>query len=532
MTPLVPLLVLALVACPFAEALASSPAPGLSDAELGHLRHFVKLARQEPADWSGWEAGDQLGMEAYRYQIAFMAYALALQQYHSVPAYRELYADTQARLLQRMLEKPVWEFWEEVSKSQAWHDPDWEGPQPGWRDPVREKNIMYSGHVVHMAALHEMLYRDFRWDLPGALTFRWDDDEAFVYDLPKLMTGLHRQMTTNPWGGIECEINAVFPECNQHPILAFRLFDHTHGTELFEGRKSFLALFERAPMVDPDTHEVVAYYRVKQDDVLSNRNPRLGFPKDLLVWPLVRLGWMTFDSPSACGWTGAFMHAWEPARVKEHYAVQREHHVLPEGEGARPSRDLSPELSVGYFATLAVEVGDTETAESLLAWADASYEPAWQDGALRYPRRPEADHPTHNLTGKLIALARSNRPNGLWRLHNQPWGDADFAHPLVEGIDFPRVLVRYAAWDAPAESLRLTLLPGEQPLERTRFRVSGLDPARSWRLLREDQPVAEVDWREPAPAPGVTVASPGVVEIALPLERELRYELRALPRSP
>jgi hypothetical protein len=540
----------ALLAClllgpPAAAGRQVAAAPrGLSDAELGHLREFVRLAFQDLDDWRGWEAKDQRGMEAYRYQAAFMAYALALQQYLSVPAYRELYQKTLARLIERMLQKPVWDYWQEVSQGSGWYDPDFTGPLPAVRDPVRDRNIMYSGHLVHMAALYEMLYRDFRWDLPGAFTFRWSADEAYAYDLPKLVTRIRNEMVAGP-GGVQCEPNLIFPECNQHPILAFKLFDHTHGTDLFAVHAYFLRFFETAPMVDPDTREVVAYYRVKQGDVLGDLNPRVGMPEDLAVWPLTRIGVMSFDSPSACGWTGAFMHGWNPDSVAANYPSQRAHHVIRDEAGVHPSRDLTDQLSVGYFATLAVEMGDEETAKELLDSADASYRPEWQEGRLVYPIRPrqiegltdrilgwvlwDRGTKTTHLTDKLIALARSDREGGIWQLHNRPFEDADFHHPLVAGVDFPRALVRLAYWDAEAETLHVTLLPGTVVRGATEFRLTGLDPARSWELRVDGTVIARVDdWKAGAVGEGVRVAEPGVLLVRTPLDRELRFTLRAL----
>jgi len=64
----------------------------LSEKELGHVLWLVKLAQQPPGDWSymgGLEEGQE-GLEAYRYQLGYMAYALAIAQYHKTPAYREM----------------------------------------------------------------------------------------------------------------------------------------------------------------------------------------------------------------------------------------------------------------------------------------------------------------------------------------------------------------------------------------------------------------------------------------------------------
>ena len=527
-------LVLATASTAAADPLTHADLPALDDADVGHLRQFITLARQAPDDWTGWEATDQFGMEAYRYQIAFITYTLALQQYHYTPAYRELYRDTMRRLMERMIQKPVWEFWETTSKTEKQYDPDWDGPIAGWRDPVRKQNIMYSGHVAHMATLYEMFYRDFRWDAPGALTFRWDEQEAFEYDLPKLMQVLHDQMANNPWGGIECEPNAVFPECNQHPVLAFMLYDHTRGTNLTAAAARFKELIDRAPMFDPETHEVVAWYRVKQGDVLSNSNPDVGMPQELLVRPMVWLGLVTFNSASACGWTGAFLHGWQPALVERHYPYQKAHHVKSDDTpiGIRLEMEkFAPQLGIGYFATLAAEVGDGETAEKLLAYADARYEPVWEHGRLRYPRRLEAKKfPTHNLTGKLLALARANRHDGIRQLHQEPWGDVHFRYPLLEGVDFPRVLVRQAHWDADGAALLFTLSPGAASGETT-FRITQLDPTRAYTLSRDGAPLARFQLNGDMPDTTVSAAGPDSVTVTTTLDATHQFRLHAEPHT-
>lgn len=114
----------------WSQGLTHETAPALTDEELGHLRHFAGLVRQDLDDWRGWEAEDQVGMEAYRFQIAFMTYALSLQQYHSVPAYRDLYSETIDRLILRMIQKPVWAYWENVSRASPDFDPVSNTPCP------------------------------------------------------------------------------------------------------------------------------------------------------------------------------------------------------------------------------------------------------------------------------------------------------------------------------------------------------------------------------------------------------------------
>ena len=77
--------------------------PALDDKELGHVRRFVKLARQLPGDWSG--MSDDLWAVSERtqqFQLAYMATALGLVQHQYTPAYRELYREAMHALIQKM----------------------------------------------------------------------------------------------------------------------------------------------------------------------------------------------------------------------------------------------------------------------------------------------------------------------------------------------------------------------------------------------------------------------------------------------
>lgn len=490
--------------------------PGLTDAELGHLRHFVSLARQDLDDWTGWDAMNQGGLEAFRYQIAFMTYALAFQQYHSVPAYRDLYQDTINLLIKRMIQKPVWEFWEEVSKGSADWDPDYVGGAEGTRDPVGEKNIMYSGHIVHMVALYESLYRDYRWSEKGALTFRWDSDQHFVYDMPSLVRIIHDEMMaprlpgSRDIGAMECEPNLVFPECNQHPTLAFMLFDRAHNTSFStEIQKALKAFFVDNGVYHPKTKHAAAYYRIKQDSVLHI--------------PLMSSG-------SADGWTGAFMHGWDPAYIESLYEKQRDDYIKRDAAtGAmRLSADPTPELGPGFFANLAVEIGDMETANLLFDYVDKNFGPVWEDGALHYTRQVDVKkNLVSNTSDKLIAMARSNRPNGIHKLHNQPWSGEDFTHPLLEKVDFPNVLVRQAYWDSEGETLRIALEPGAGGVASSTFRVTNLDPSRPYSVVLDGETVADIRWDDGQSGDAIRVIAPGTVELRVPIRAPVQLSLQA-----
>ena len=65
--------------------------PKLTEKELGHIRHLVRMAHQLPGDWSGFGSGWLLTERTMQFQVAFGAMTLALAQHQYTPAYRELY---------------------------------------------------------------------------------------------------------------------------------------------------------------------------------------------------------------------------------------------------------------------------------------------------------------------------------------------------------------------------------------------------------------------------------------------------------
>jgi hypothetical protein len=424
----------------FAVAADAGPAaidathyPSLSDKEIGHLRWIVKLAEQPPGDWShmgGAEPGQE-NMEAYRYQLGFMTYFLALAQYHKTPAYREVYQRAMDRLIQKMVRKDVWSYWPEVSKGGKAYDPDLKEFGPGWIDPVRDQNIMYSGHLLHMLGLYKMLYRDAKYH------------------------------------SVCCEINAVFPECNQHPILGLMLYDHVNRTDYSSVRESFKKVFYEKKFIDPTTHNAMAFYMVKQDKVVP------------------------ISSPAADGWTGAFMHAWDPKFIESHYPYQAKRHVKwhPDGTASAPDR-VHKLLGEAFFSILAKEIGDSKTAEGILAWADKNLNPSWQDGTLRFPRDDEKG--VTALVDNLLALARVNVGNGLWTLHNRPWDEDHLAKPYISRVEYPQAVVQQAYYDSAKDVLVATLAPGTRDTKSTSFAVNNLDASKVYSIIQDGRTLGQL----------------------------------------
>ncbi len=470
--------------------------PEIGDEEMGQLRWAFQMADRPLEDFSFMEGIDQYGMTAYRYCIAFMNYFLAVEQYHKLPAWPEYIQPRMDRFIRKIIQKPVWEFWAEISRGLPNLEPKLNRPYPEEHDPVVKRNIMYSGHVAHIIGLYETLYHDLKWEEPGSIVFEWSENEKFEYDYHKLNKVMYDQMRHNPSHCIECEPNACFPECNQHPILSFILYDHIHGTDLMEASEYFLDFFLEKEMIHPRTHETKIMYLIKQDLTFSNSNPRYKNPFDLIVTPAVSLGIVTVDSGSANGWTGTFMHPWQPEFIERHYPYQKENSLkVIDDERARLAVTWwEPQLKYGFFAMYAAEVGDFDTRDKLIRFADEKYEPVWEDGTLHYPYNTSRG--CTNLTGKLLAIARANPKDGFWKMHNQPFDDKHFKEPKVTEVDFPNVLLRRAIYDREKAALIVTTEPGAAGTGTKAFNVGNLDPGKTYTLMIDGKETSKIKGRK------------------------------------
>lgn len=482
---------------PAIPAIDPAAYPQIGTDEMGLLRWYLSLGDDPIADFSKIPAYDDKQTEgsSYRYSLAFMTYFLILEQYHKLPACSEIIQPRMDRLIRKMLDPQVWTYWANTSQGVELLEPLMNRPYPEQHDPVGDQNIMYSGHLGMMIAAYEMLYRDLKWSAPGAIVFTWSDTEQYVYDNYSLQKVMYDQMVNNSYHGIECEPNAVFPECNQHPILGFMLYDHVHGTKLAEARNLFLDFFLKRMMINPLTHETCVNYLVKQNIVVSQENPNFGNLASLYTIPEVLTGKMCLRSAAANGWTGAFMHAWQPEYIERHYPYQKKAHVIdPDSTSAHLDPNIEQatnQLATPFFALLAAEVGDTATRDKLIAWCKDFYLPTWENGMLHYPAEAPVNFnfsgeftPASNATtGALIACAMANTQNGVWQLVNKPFTDRNFLAPKVTGVNYPNVLLKRAIYDFEKEALVITTQSGAVQSGASSVTIGQLDPARTWELI-------------------------------------------------
>lgn len=119
--------------------------PNLDREQLGHIRHFHNLASQLNGDWNHMGSQEPLQefLDAYRFQIATMAYAAGAAHFHHQPILRSPYKVLFQRLIHKMLNRAVWGYWFNTSLGGTVTDPDLKELRKPWADPVVRENIMY-----------------------------------------------------------------------------------------------------------------------------------------------------------------------------------------------------------------------------------------------------------------------------------------------------------------------------------------------------------------------------------------------------
>ncbi|QYN23666.1 hypothetical protein [Amycolatopsis sp. DSM 110486] len=412
--------------------------PPLDRQQLGHLRHFDNLSRQFRNDWSFMQ-GKGTGQDdfgGYRFQLAYMAYALALTHRHRLPAAPGLFRATLRRLVEKILLPEVWLYWRDVSRGGAVVNAHLGDLKEEW-DPVVRDNIMYSAYVQSMALLHDYLFAADEFAAPGSLTFQhwsyfWGGEEKrFPYDRESLNDHIYWQMVENGYLGVACEPNCVFQICNQPAILGFRLHDLITGGNRAE--------------------EVVAGYERAWADF--GRLDESGHYNMMITADSKRVRPNEAPSPWVDAWCGALMNMWNRDFVHDGYPEQVKRFLVDGPHGtlsvrSAPAREvmgqpvITDTCDFGWVAAWASEMGDGTTLESLLAHADRFMNPTWREGGLYYPRNDTPADADGNRTdiepmsgNVLLGYARLNTPDGLWGLYTNPWPASHFAEPALTVVD-------------------------------------------------------------------------------------------------
>ncbi|MEP7246651.1 MAG: hypothetical protein ABI885_23635 [Gammaproteobacteria bacterium] len=490
--------------------------PALDAKEVGHVRRFVKLSRQLPGDWSG--MSDDLWAVAERtqqFQLAYMAAALGLVQHQYTPAYRELYREAMHALIQKMTLPDIWESWIQSSRAgTSTADPDAPDLAAGWLDPVARNNIMLKGYLLQAGALYEMLYRDGRYNRPDAFTFRyvantWGNGPVeFHYSLPDVAQIVHQEYVANNYEGVLCEPNRIFPACNQPPILGLINFDQVYGTKYAaEVMPRFAAAWVSKGYTNTVTKQNVRYIYARQKVFEEPGSPVLD------------------------GWSGAWMHAWNPELIATIYPGQRDLYVKNylSGGYAQAVPDANKamvSLGFGQVAFMAAEVGDTQSRQQLLDYAERNFNPKWEEGAYYYPRsddyKTDAQGNSHGVDSwsgnVLLALARLDKGSAFRTLYTQPWTREQLDAPQITEVDYLLTNVYQAYYDPAKRALIVTVGPGPAKADRTQFVVRNLNPALAYTVVKDGRVLGRLSKGSPAAGADVMWRPDGTVSISTTLD--------------
>jgi hypothetical protein len=89
------------------------------------------------------------------------------------------------QMIHKMLNKSVWGYWFLTSHGGNKLDPSLKELRKPWADPVKEENIMYSGHLLLMTSLYGMLFDDDEFEREDSIVFTWGkspDDSCQVVE--------------------------------------------------------------------------------------------------------------------------------------------------------------------------------------------------------------------------------------------------------------------------------------------------------------------------------------------------------------
>ncbi len=466
---------------------------GLDAQQLGHLRHFANLARQPSNQWDLMK-GKGYGQEdfgGYRFQLAYMAYALALTHRHRLPAAPGVFKPIFEQLIEKILLPEVWMYWRDVSRGGSVFNAHLAANYHEEWDPVVRDNIMYSAYVQSMALMYNYLFRDDRYAQPGALTFKYwsffwgGGPKSFAYDQKSLNDHIYWQMVESGYLGVACEPNCVFQICNQPAILGFRMHDLVYGgTMADEVTRSYEQAWADFGRVGENGH----YHIMMAQDTRAVREN-------------------AGKSPWVDAWAGALLNMWNRDFVHQHYPCQIRDLLKPGKDGAlsinttpRPpvmgQTMVNDDCDFGWVTAWVSEMGDAETLCGLLTHADRYMAPRWRDGGLYYPRNDMMQDADGNRTlmepmsgNVLLGYARLNVRDGLWHLYNEPWDDTHFAEPALLRVA-PDVDVSKAVFDPLTNRLEFSLQRVESGTSDGAVLLGNIRSRGAWELRCDGHEIA------------------------------------------
>ena len=479
-----------------AERTWSAPVPrgsalpevtSMTDDDLACQRRGLDLLLQPLDQWAGFLTIDQYREAAWRYQLNFMAWYLAVARLTRTPSFTGYTVEAQRNAVDKMLDLRVWKYWryEHLLGSLRW-DPD----------PIPNDNIMLSGYFAAQLGGYESATGDLSYSRPGALTFD-DGKHAYVYDYATICEAVRRNYQRGPLCMFPCEPNWVYPQCNAVGMTGLLFHDRIHGTDY-------------AASVWEEFSDALIHDLSRPDDrVVTIKSNRYG-----VSIPAMEVGVMS-DAGS-----GLWYSPLVPELAARRWEVARDNHLTIRPDGGLGLRDIgrldridigayhlnSLAFAYGTVMVAAREMGDEEIYQAARQTLEQDFTPHMVDGA----RHLDGVSPMAQGIATLGRMMRRHAWHDLVR-EGVPavWLDG----PRLEEASYPDVLVARAVSDGL--DLDLELVPGRGG-RRVTLRLAGLAPGRSYALAGAVEAAVEGD---------------GAGEAIVHVDLDARQRITAAPRG-
>ncbi|MCB1474590.1 MAG: hypothetical protein H6883_02185 [Rhodobiaceae bacterium] len=421
--------------------IAATPA-GLSHEDAKRLRLLLDRALQPVEAFDGFERRDQFQTAALRYQVNFMAYALAIAQGLHAPGAHACFADAQMRLMSKIGDRRLWSYWR---LENAW------GNLRLGSDPVSRQNIMYSGFVALQMALGGN----------RTLVLHAAGRPLAALRLNDISERLSAQYRSSSYGLLECEPNWIYPLCNLITMTGLKAADARLGTRYWDG----LAL----PFIDALAREG-----------MSRNGSFIAFRSSLTGIGVAAPGGIVMQALPCL-----FLNALSPDLAQRQW--QRVRQRLDRASWPRAfwpvdigNYGFSRASSYAATAAAAVEMGDDEIATECLHRLESEC-----------PSRESADV-IHRERASLWAhalelIARCNHANGLRNLTTRRDTGAG---PQLMIAPYPEIVIRRAI--SRGDILDILIEPGRPDVSSV-LEFGDMKPQRLYRTGLPAQPFIKSD---------------------------------------
>jgi len=425
------------------------PVAELTPNDLELQRYLLDLSLQPLDRFDGFSHIEQYLLSALRYQLNYTCYALAQAQYNYAPAFTGYLTEAQANTIEKMRDKRVWGYWahECLVGYQRWNP-----------DPIVFANVMYTGFFGVMLGLFETL-NDRRFSEPGALTLRWNEDTAYVYEFDSLCQAIVHNMDISSHGPLyPCEPRLIYPMCNAFALSALLMHDRLHRTGFGNERTEQMAQAFRE-------HK----YLNQDNRFMAARGPLKFFMGPSVGNDGVMSYWLNFAMPEQATRT------WENLREKLVRITDDDVEIDATSWETLDPGNYSRGTGMSRVSVMASakEHGDNEMADALEMSLDKRYQTVRKDGARAYSGISSWGNAGH-------VLARFTSENSMADLLAGKVPAQWKAGPVLAQAAYPDVLVARAVTDGRA--LDLVLRPGNDG-GRTTLAVQRLAPRQDYVVI-------------------------------------------------